>query len=95
MTLSVKLPPLARGTEIFLFLLIVPPLAVYALAAVASRYFSVRADRARIFAAKMVEQLQAEKECSLGAVSVELSQWPAQVHPPAVASTSAAGEIIQ
>jgi hypothetical protein len=78
MTLNAKLPPLDRGTEIFLFLLVVPPLAVYAVAAVASRYFGVRADRARIFAAKMAEQLQAEKNRSAPAlftdVRVELSQ---------------------
>ena len=62
MTLSAKLPPLARGTEIFIFLLVVPPLGLYLVAAVAGHYFGARADRAEILAAKIDEQRRAEEE---------------------------------
>jgi len=81
MTLSAKLPPLASGTEIFIFLLVVPPLGLYLLAAIASQYFGARADRAKVLAAKIDEQRRAEEEqwaapSSNAAVDVELSAVP-------------------
>jgi hypothetical protein len=90
MTLSVYLSPRSDGPQLVLFLLVVPPLCVYVLAAVTRRYFGVRAVRARIFAAKLAEQLHAEKResarSSLAGVSVELSD--ACVHSSAGANAS-------
>ena len=61
MTLSVKLPPLAHGTEIFLFLLIVPPLGLYLVAAAFRQFFTVRSNRAQRFAERLAAQQRTEE----------------------------------
>jgi type IV secretory pathway TrbL component len=79
MTLSVFLSPLADGPQLVLFLLVVPPLCVYAVAAVASGYFGVRRDRAHTFAVKLAAQQRSEE-----------AQWAAPSQPSAVTNVELA-----
>jgi hypothetical protein len=102
MTLTAYLPPISRGAELFLFLLIVPPLAVYGVAAVARTYFNVRVARAQAFADKLAAQQRAEEAhwaaaalpSKSAAIQIELSDMrgpsSAAARSPPIASPSAA-----
>ena len=81
MTMSVKVAPLHRGTEIVLFLLIVPPLAIYAIVAAVRHALQHRSRRSQSLEGDATGmQPTAEKQqpgrLSLTGISVELKHLP-------------------
>ena len=78
-TLTLEDPPFSSGVNAFVFILVVPPLCLYALWAAGSTIVSVKLDRDRVYAAKEREQMELE-----AAIDAGLTRNPSIAHADAL-----------
>ena len=80
-SLGLEDPPFSNGINAFIFLLVIPPLCLYALWAAGSKLIGAKLDRDRVYAAKEREQLELEANSDAG-----LTRNPSIAHPRAAAA---------